>query len=168
MPLPDPEPKGKAPPAGGESRRGWRNWGDHPIVAVITVLASIAGILGYFKTTGDRRDEASMSLTPNGGVVEAPSGAGSCTGFVGRWDWLTTGGVVAIAENGTMVWYRLATDATPTITGSWECRQDRTRHVTMRWIQTGLVDTLVLSADGSRVSGANLSSGFKLSGTRAR
>jgi hypothetical protein len=67
-----------------------------------------------------------------------------------------------------MEWYRLAGDALPNINGTWECNPPDPRHLTFRWIETGLVDTVVLSRDGQRFAGANLKSGFLLSGTRAR
>jgi hypothetical protein len=127
------------------------------VVAILTVLASVAGILGYLNRG------TSAPAPPS----DAPA-ATRCADVAGRWDWLTTGGVVAIAQTGTMKWYRLATDPFPTINGTWECSPANPRHLTFRWIETKLVDTVVLSGDGERFSGANLSTGFLLSGTRAR
>lgn len=134
---------------------GWRNWGDHPIVIGFTVLASVFGIAQFFKPPAE--------ASPGGPVQEQ-----GCSQVVGRWDWLSTGGVVAFAEDGLMHWYRVSTDPLPTINGTWVC-QDRTPlHLTLKWVETGLVDTLVLSADGQRLAGENMANKFKLSATRAR
>jgi hypothetical protein len=149
--APDPEPIPTPPPA--PAKRGWhrwRNWGDHPVVAVVTVLASILAIVGFVM------DRASRST------------AIRCVDMVGRWDWLSTGGVVAIGEDRKMYWYRVATDPVPTINGTWECDDDRPRQISFAWIQTGFLDTLVLSEDGQRLAGANRQTGFKLSATRSR
>lgn len=153
------------------SYKAWRNWGDHPLVAILTVLASVAGILGYLNRGSDGPSAAGVGAIPPAGNAAAPEPDGRddrCADVAGRWDWLTTGGVVAIAETGTMKWYRLASDAVPTLNGSWECSGTNPRHLTFRWVETGFVDTVVLSRDGQRFSGANLKSGFLLSGTRAR
>lgn len=145
--LPPPPPPASPPAAG---RGFWRNWGDHPVVAAVTVLASLVGIIAFVL---DRR-----SNTPEPSCVDA----------VGRWDWLSTGGVVAIAEDRGLHWYRIATDPYPSLNGEWECHESQPRQFTFRWKESGFVDSLRLSDDGLRFAGANLRHGFKLSGTRAR
>ena len=95
--------------------------------------------------------------------------AGECEDVTGRWEWHTTGGVVAIAKGGTIQWYRIATDPMPMINGTWECNpKANPRHFTFHWFQTNFVDTLVVSRDGQQMTGATTQNGFRLSGTRLR
>lgn len=157
---PSPETERAAPPS--RQSTGWRNWGDHPVIAGITLLASLAGIAGYLRSGPD----ASSRDEPRSGAEERP--VRNCAQVVGRWDWLSTGGVVAIAEGGLIHWYRVATDPLPTINGTWECREGKRPHLTFSWVETKLIDTLVLAEDGERLTGANTQTGFRLSGTRAR
>lgn len=137
--------------------RGWRNWGDHPVVVGITLLAGVFAIFQFFR----------HSPAPPPGPDDP--GPQTCAGIAGRWDWLSTGGVVAFTAEGAMHWYQIPTDRLPTVSGRWECNDARQPlHFTLRWTQTGLVDTLSLSADGQHLTGENLANHFKLSATRAR
>ncbi|MGQ0646385.1 MAG: hypothetical protein ACT4P7_02370 [Gemmatimonadaceae bacterium] len=153
MAIPDrPDVGGSAPTEPRPARRAsWRNWGDHPIVAIVTVLASLLAIAGFFLDESDK-----------------PATASGCARLVGRWDWLSVGGVVAIAEDRMMHWYRVATDPVPLANGTWECEEDNPRHIVLRWQVTMFVDTLNLAEDGQRLIGANTQNGIKLSATRAR
>ncbi|MBM4186729.1 MAG: hypothetical protein FJ206_05385 [Gemmatimonadetes bacterium] len=121
------------------------------MVALITVIAGVVGIVAFVM---DRRTDA----------PPAPR----CVDAVGRWDWLSTGGVVAVAEDRGLHWYRVSADPLPTINGVWECDEEDPHRFTFRWRETGYVDTLTLSEDRARFIGANQQTGFKLSGTRAR
>ena len=154
---------------GGKRRRpGWLNWGDHPVVAVLAVLASLATIVQLFKPEAKGADQQLIADLASSAKTPAVKETAKCTEAAGRWDWFPVGGVVAIDKKGTMVWYRLASDRVPAITGTWDCDPSKPRHYTFRWLQTLQVDTLVLSPDFQRMSGANLMSGLKQTGTRAR
>jgi endonuclease/exonuclease/phosphatase family metal-dependent hydrolase len=138
---------------------GLAQLGDHPLIGVTPSRAS----------RGSRATFAPRTRAERRASQRAEVRAGrNCAQVVGRWDWLSTGGVVAIAEGGFIRWYRVATDPLPTINGTWECREGARAHLTFTWIETKLVDTLVLADDGQRLTGANTQTGFRLSGTRAR
>lgn len=152
------------------TQRAWRNWGDHPAVAILTVLASLTGILTFLnREKKDSSETSEMSITTPNAVAPAPvqPAPDKCANIAGRWDWHTIGGIVAIAETGTMAWFQSPDDRLPVVTGTWECDRSNQRRITFRWMQTGMVDTMVLSRDGQRFAGANMATGFKLSGTRS-
>ncbi len=139
---------------------GWRNWGDHPFVVGLTLfLALLTGVFGVLQFLGRGPD---ISPTSGGSAVRG------CEQIVGRWDWLSTGGVVAFTADGLHHWYRVASDALPSVNGTWTCQDREPVHFTLSWIETGLVDTLVLSADGQRLVGETLANQFQLSATRSR
>lgn len=151
-------PPGKSDNAAGDTNKersekpgahAWRNWGDHPVVTAITVIAGLIAIVSFFRGDGTKREV-------------------SCDSIVGRWDWISTGGVVAIADNRFMRWYRTASDPAPTINGTWECNDDNPTHIVFRWTETGLIDTFNVSEDGDRMSGANQQTGFRLTGMRLK
>jgi hypothetical protein len=158
-----------ADPPARSKKPGWLNWGDHPVVAVLAVLASVATIIQVVQGMGSKETDRQL-VADLESSTKAPAVAetAKCTEAVGRWDWFPVGGVVAIDKKGTMVWYRLATDRVPLVTGTWECDLRNPRHYTFRWLQTAQIDTLVLSPDFTRMTGANLASGLRQSGTRAR
>jgi hypothetical protein len=139
-------------------------------VVIATIVASLAAVLSAYLQIRDRKASGAapqvqtQQLTPS-----IPAGREECVDVTGRWRWHTTGGVVSIAKGGTIEWYRLAGDATPLINGTWECDPKvNPRHFTFRWFQTNFVDTLVLSRDGQRMTGATTQNGFRLSGSRLR
>ncbi len=135
---------------------GWRNWGDHPLVVALTVVASIGGLVfGYVSWRGG-------GAAPALGEEELDP----CVDVIGRWDWLTTGGIVSVVEGGTLTFH--VNDATPipTFRGTWTC-SDETGEIVMRW-ETGLSDELTLSDDGDRLSGTNQQNGVVISAVRAR
>lgn len=150
-----------------ESKRpAWRNWGDHPLVVVTTILASLAAIFSVYLQVRDKEPSATPPLAQSTPPV-AP--AEECLDVTGRWRWHTTGGVVSIAKAGTIEWYRLASDPTPLINGTWECNAKvNPRHFTFRWFQTNFVDTLVVSSNGQTMRGATTNTGFRLSGSRLK
>ena len=162
-----PDHPGPADKAGKPRKRGWLNWGDHPIVAVLAVLASVATILQLFKPEAKGTDQQLLSDLASSAKAPVVVETAKCTEAAGRWDWFPTGGVVVIARTGTMVWYQRASDRRPAITGTWECDLRNPRHYTFRWKETLLVDSMMLSTDFQRIAGANMSSGLRLSGTRA-
>ena len=133
------------------SRMGWRNWDDHPAVTLMTVLASVVAIVTFARSCGPE-DVQFVALDP-------------CLDVVGRWDWLTSGGIVSIAEGGGLTWHQTTDATTPTVVGSWTCDQD-TGRIELRWA-TGSVDDLTLSEDGGRLGGNN-QVGAAISATRAR
>lgn len=158
---------GPADKAAKPRKPAWLNWGDHPFVAALAVLASVATILQLFKPEAKGADQqlaGDLALSARPPVRETAK----CTEAAGRWDWFPVGGVVEIDKRGTTAWYRVASDRRPTVTGTWECDTSKPRHYTFRWLQTAQIDTLVLSTDFQRMSGANLMSGLKQTGTRAR
>ena len=125
--------------------------GDHPVVTVITLLASVVAIVGFFRSCGPEPADP-VTLEP-------------CVEVIGRWDWLATGGTVSIAKGGGLSWYQTANVVTPTVRGTWTC-DEQTGRLVLSW-DTGFVDTLALSDDGERLSGTN-NAGDPISATRAR
>ncbi len=156
-----------------QKRPAWRNWGDHPAVVVATIMASVAAIFSAYLQVRDRAPSGSATPPQAESQVNgrpAPeTKAAECVDVTGRWRWHTTGGVVSIAKNGTIEWYRLPSDPSPLINGTWECDPKvNPRHFTFRWFQTNFVDTLVLSTSGQNMRGATTNNGFRLSGSRLR
>ncbi|MBC7895945.1 MAG: hypothetical protein H7066_11075 [Cytophagaceae bacterium] len=137
-------------------------------MAVLAVLASVATILQLFRPEAKGTDLQLASDLASSARPPVVEGTAKCTEAAGRWDWLTTGGVVTVAAGGTLMFHRLATDALPMLNGTWECDARDHRRYTFRWIQTGLTDTVRLSENGQLMTGANVMTGFKLSATRAR
>jgi hypothetical protein len=71
--------------------------------------------------------------------------AAGCDAAVGRWDWFI-GGVVAINADGTVV------QEVGGNHGTWECTDPARASFTVRWLSSGFVNRLVLSADGGGLS----------------
>ena len=154
--MPEPENVGSDPEEPVKVKvTGWRIWGDHPLIIGVTVLSSLIAIAQVFRS-GPERQSAGDGAPP------------TCERIVGRWDWLSTGGVVAFTADGRMHWYPVPSNPVPPANGTWTCEDRSPPHLTLRWIETGLVDTLVLSADAERLVGENLKNHFPLSATRAR
>ena len=129
---------------------GWRNWGDHPLFVVFTIVATVSGLILAFR-----------SLRDNDASVSDP-----CVEVVGRWDWLTTGGIVTVAEGGRLTFHANDLTPVPIYTGNWECESGSGKIAT-RW-NTGFSDQLRLSKDGNRLSGTNDQTGTAVSAVRAR
>ncbi len=129
---------------------GWRNWGDHPVVVLFTAAATVTGLV-----------LAALALRDGGPAVGDP-----CTAVVGRWDWLTTGGIVTVAEGGRLTFHPNDLTNLPTFTGAWQC-ESGSGDITMAW-NTGFSDRLQLSDDGNRLSGTNDQTGTTISAVRAR
>ncbi|MCB1671782.1 MAG: hypothetical protein R3F41_12855 [Gammaproteobacteria bacterium] len=128
-------------PAQNVSIVGWRNWGDHPLVVLFTALMSVVGLgLGFLSLQQSETNDSVRSINP-------------CIDVVGRWDWLTTGGTVTIAEGGGLSWFPVAVNPVPAVVGIWSCSQE-TGELELRW-STGLSDLMHLSVDGMRLSGTN-------------
>ncbi len=125
-----------------------RTWNDHPVVTVITVLASLVAIIGFVRSCAQER-AAAAAFDP-------------CVAVVGRWDWLTTGGIVSIAEGGNLMWHMTDDTPAPSVLGRWSC--DRSGKIELRW-NNNFVETLEMSADGKRMTGAN-QQGVVISATR--
>lgn len=155
-----PEHSDGSPSAGQEkgyqkvSIYGWRNWGDHPLFVVFTVMATLAGLgIAIYSLRDNEDNQAVRQLDP-------------CIDVVGRWDWLTTGGTVAIAEGGGLSWFPLENNPLPAVVGMWTCAED-TGELTLNW-STGLSDRMRLSEDGLRLSGNNMQNQVVISATRSR
>lgn len=138
------------PPSQKVSIVGWRNWGDHPFVVVFSVLATVTGLI-----------LASMALRDGDPSVSDP-----CVEVIGRWDWLTTGGIVAVAEGGRLTFHLNDLTPVPTLTGHWQCAP-ASGEIAMTW-NTGFSDRLRLSEDGDRLTGTNDQTGTVISAVRAR
>lgn len=77
-----------------------------------------------------------------------------CAAVVGRWRWFT-GGIVTIRSNGTL---NYDGSSAPQLvfrgsnSGSWNCTDARSEEVTIRWLRGGMVNSLILSNEGQRLS----------------
>jgi len=129
---------------------GWRNWGDHPLFVVFTVAATVTGLALAYLALGD----------------DEPAAKDPCVEVVGRWDWLTVGGIVAVAEGGTITYHPNDLTPVPMFTGTWDC-DSGSGDIAMRW-NTGFSDKLRLSEDGNRLRGTNDQNGSTVSAVRAR
>jgi hypothetical protein len=131
---------------------GWRNWGDHPVFVIFTVVAAVTGLILAFLALDDNDSHAGVS--------------DPCVDVIGRWDWLTTGGIVTVAEGGRLTFHPNDLTPVPMYTGNWQCAA-ASGEIAMSW-STNLSDRLTLSEDGSRLSGTNDQTGDVISATRAR
>jgi len=77
-------------------------------------------------------------------IIYAPKAAGACDSIPGLWSWFVNGDVT-FAAGGTLV--------QGPRTGRWTCNS-ATRQVTIVWSH-GYTDELLLSPDGSRLTGRN-------------
>ncbi len=125
-----------------------RTWKDHPIVTLISVAASLVAIIGFVRSCAQERTEAA-ALDP-------------CIAVIGRWDWLTTGGVVSVAEGGGLMWHMTEDAPAPSVLGQWSC--DRSGAIELRW-NNNFTETLEMSEDGKRITGKN-QQGVVISATR--
>lgn len=135
-------------------RFNWRDFQHHPLVALFAFLASIVTVLGF-----------ALSLRTNN-ELQTPVPVDPCVDIVGRWDWLTTGGVVSVAEGGLLSWHPTIANPIPAVTGSWRC-DSNSGVINLSW-NTGLSDTMRLLEDRNRLSGHNDQNGTIISATRAR
>lgn len=138
------------PPSQRVTIVGWRNWGDHPYFVVFTVVATITSLI-----------LAAAALRSGDSPAKDP-----CVEVVGRWDWLTVGGIVAVAEGGRIAYHPNDLTPVPMFTGTWDCDAS-SGDIAMRW-STGFSDQLRLSEDGNRLHGTNDQNGSAVSAVRAR
>ena len=115
-----------------------RTWNDHPIVTLITVVASLVAIIGFVRSCAQERAVVA-AFDPRVEVI-------------GRWNWLTTGGVVSAAEGGGLMWHITEDAPAPSVLGQWSC--DKSGKIELRW-NNNFVETLEMSEDGERMTGAN-------------
>ncbi len=147
----NPESEGTAKSSGQRvTIVGWRNWGDHPLFVIFTVVATVAGLALAYVALGS--DESAAS--------------DPCVAVVGRWNWLTVGGIVSVAEGGTLRYHPNDLTPVPMFTGTWDCDAG-SGEIAMRW-NTGFSDKLRLSEDGNRLHGTNDQNGSTVSAVRAK
>lgn len=84
-----------------------------------------------------------------------------CKAAIGQWNWFI-GGKVALAENGDARWTPAVASMVPA-SGTWRCDPQAGAYI-VTW-QNGFIDTLTLSADGSKLNGTS-STGAAVSGWR--
>jgi hypothetical protein len=56
-----------------ESNSGWKNWGDHPIVVVIGLMAAIIAIISFFVAKENKQSEPQQSDPPKHSEVQSNS-----------------------------------------------------------------------------------------------
>jgi len=69
-----------------------------------------------------------------------------CDGIVGSWKWFVGPELIIKADHSF---------SNGENSGSWEVTNASERKYTLRWDVGGFVDTVILSADGRKLSGAN-------------
>ncbi|MFN7939235.1 MAG: tetratricopeptide repeat protein [Bryobacteraceae bacterium] len=84
-------------------------------------------------------------------LIAQPLFAAGCETFVGKWAWFA-GGEVTVASDGTFTQQSGAT-------GTWTCTDSAKGIVTMKW-STGFVNTMLIAADGRRLSSTDRSQAF--------
>jgi hypothetical protein len=109
-----------------------------------------------------------LRLVLSGVLSAAPlstsfAGSDVCRIALGDWNWFI-GGKVAFSEGGQARWTPAVATMAPA-TATWTCDETSGTY-TVTW-QNGFVDTLRVSADGSKISGKS-STGAAVTGWRAR
>lgn len=139
-----------------ETGRGtWRRAGGTPLTIEVAWIQG--GWLDTLTLSGDgqRLEGFNQQHTKVWAERTRFWGLEDCAGAAGSWKWFIGGRVELDARGGAVGYGR---DNRENNRGTWRCVNGSPRTIEIRWTKGGWRDTLVLSADGSKLEGRNQAS----------